>query len=52
MIIEGVQLPSDAPPQVDVRIVSPDYFRNARPAAARRVGHSPRSDRGRDNPVA
>ena len=26
MTIEGVHLPSNAPPQVDVRIVSPDYF--------------------------
>ena len=51
MTIEGVHLPSNAPPQVDVRIVSPDYFQTlGQPLLAGRA--FARSDRGRDNPVA
>jgi predicted permease len=48
--IEGVHLPSNALPQVDVRIVSPDYFQTlGQPLVAGRA--FTRSDRGRDNQV-
>ena len=49
--IEGVHLPSIAPPQVDVRIASPDYFKTlGQPLIAGRAFTA--ADRGRENPVA
>ena len=48
--IEGVHLPSNAPPRVDVRIVTPDYFQTlGQPLIAGRP--FTRADRGPDNQV-